>query len=264
MLYAQNDTIIVPQRNDTAIMPQRNDTAIMMQRNDTTHTVDSFGKHPNQTHTTDSQPKRAIYQGMAIKLDLGSAAVVLGASRGKIQHYELAMNWRLIDRLYPTLEGGYVGGTRIQGDTVHYKGQGGFFRVGLDLNPLRESAAQSPHALLIGLRLGTAIQQINQTNVNLPTAAYQGLQADCWGEIVAGCQVEIVKIKTKRPTTNDRAQPDRPMAFYMGWMGRIRFLFTKSIPADPVEALRVPAYIPGFGNRDNIGWGLSYHIGFKF
>ena len=25
-----------------------------------------------------------------------------------------------------------------------------------------------------------------------------------------------------------------------------------------------PVYIPGYGNRDNIGWGVNYYIGWKF
>ena len=50
----------------------------------------------------------------------------------------------------------------------------------------------------------------------------------------------------------------------MGWMGRFRCLFTRNTGSNAAEALAVPIYIPGFGNRDNIGWGLSYHIGYKF
>ena len=201
--------------------------------------------------------KKDIYQGMTLKLDLVSTAVVLGASMGKIQHYELAMNWRLINRLYPTFELGYAGGTRAQGDSLHYSGQGGFFRVGLDINPLKKHP-ESPHALLIGVRLGTAVQGITQSNDNVAAPAYRGIAADCWGEIVAGCQVEIARGKTTKGK--------RPMAFYMGWMGRFRCLFTRQekAQADSVEALTVPIYIPGFGNRDNIGWGLSYHLGWHF
>ena len=69
--------------------------------------------------------------------------------------------------------------------------------------------------------------------------------ADCWGEIVAGCQVEICK------------------GFTMGWMGRFKCLFTRQaegLPANEYKAI----YIPGFGRRDNIAWGLDYYIGVNF
>lgn len=186
-----------------------------------------------------------IYQGTALKLDLGSTAVVLGASRGKIQHYELAANVRLKNRWYPTLEVGYAGGARTRGDTISYSGQGGFFRVGLDINPLKKHP-ESPHALLIGLRLGTAVQQMRQENSNVAAPAVYALAPDCWGEIVAGCQVDIYK------------------GLVMGWMGRFRFLFTRHETADRIEELNAPVYIPGFGLRSNTAWGLSYYIGYKF
>jgi len=211
-----------------------------------------------------------VYQGMTIKYDLGATAVTLAISKAKMQHYELAMNWRLINRLYPTFEVGYAGGTQMQGDTLTYSGHGGFFRVGLDINPLKKSAADSPHALLVGVRLGTSVQQYAQdlviieagmtdsntgiTGVSDFHARATGSRADCWGEIVAGCQVQVAKNKKSKLEGG----------FYMGWMGRLKCLFTRSAPKDDMEALARPIYIPGFGTRDNIGWGVSYHIGYKF
>jgi len=46
-------------------------------------------------------------------------------------------------------------------------------------------------------------------------------------------------------------------AFYMGWMGRLKVLFTR-------KGEDIPEYIPGFGTRDNIGWGLNYYLGWRF
>jgi hypothetical protein len=193
-----------------------------------------------RAHNTDS-----IYGGMIIKLDLGATALTLGTSKAKMQHYELAMNWRVIQRLYPTFELGYAGGTKAHGDTLHYRGHGGFARVGLDINPLKKHP-ESPHALLIGVRIGTAVQKIAQSNDHVAVPTVRAVNADCWGEIVAGCQVQVYK------------------GLYMGWMGRFKCLFTRRDQSDRVEALKVPIYIPGFGARDNIGWGLDYHIGYKF
>ena len=200
----------------------------------------SFILIPNSFARNDS-----IYGGTIIKLDIVSPIVVAGTNGWKIQNYEIAANVRLINRLYPTLELGYAGGDKTVGDTLHYHGHGGFFRVGMDINPLKKHP-ESPHALLIGVRLGTAVQQMNQYNDHIAASGASGVKADCWGEIVAGCQVQIVK------------------GLYMGWMGRFKCLFTRKSPADSEEALQVPVYIPGFGSRDNIGWGLSYHIGYKF
>lgn len=177
--------------------------------------------------------KPSVYQGMTLKLDIVTPALTAGLSKGKLQQYELAMNWRLKDRFYPTLELGYAGGKTQKGDTLKYNAHGGYFRVGCDINPLKKHP-DSPHAMLIGIRIGTGIQ---------------GKKTDCWGEIVAGCQVEIAKVKNT--------------AFYMGWMGRLKILFTREKEGLAADQMG-PIYIPGFGDRNNIGWGLSYHLGWQF
>ena len=185
----------------------------------------------------------SIYNGTQIKLDILSPIIVPAITDWKIQNYEIVTNVRLARRFYPTLELGYTGGKMAQGDSISYSGQGGFFRVGADINPLKKHP-ESPHALLIGLRLGTAVQGFSNG-----AGLRSGTAADCWGEIVAGCQVEIATVgKT---------------AFYMGWMGRIKFLFTREkegIPSTDMTAI----YIPGYGKRDNIGWGANYYLGWRF
>ena len=161
-------------------------------------------------------PKDSIYNGTQIKLDIASPILVPASTGWVRQHYELGVNVRLKDRFYPTLELGYAT-------------PGGFLRIGTDINPLKKHP-ESPHALLVGVRLGTAVQAHGYT--------------DCWGEVVAGCQVEIAKVQNT--------------AFYMGWMGRLKCLFTRQ------EKYFNPTYIPGFGNRDNTGWGLHYYLGWRF
>lgn len=210
-------------------------------KTDSTHT---------HTHHADS-----IYQGTNIKLDLGATALTLGTTKAHLQHYEIAVNCRLKNRFYPTLEVGYAGslpattndptrGTITLGDSIAYRGQGGFFRVGCDLNPLKKHP-ESPHALLIGLRLGTSIQSAQHTLLNTQYSLLNTITADCWGEIVAGCQVEVCK------------------GFTMGWMGRFKCLFTRQAEGLPASEYK-PIYIPGFGRRDNIAWGLDYYIGVSF
>ena len=210
-------------------------------KTDSTHT---------HTHHADS-----IYQGTNIKLDLGATALTLGTTKAHLQHYEIAVNCRLKNRFYPTLEVGYAGslpattkdptrGTITLGDSIAYRGQGGFFRVGCDLNPLKKHP-ESPHALLVGLRLGTSIQSAQHTLLTTQYSLLNTTSADCWGEIVAGCQVEVCK------------------GFTMGWMGRFKCLFTRQAEGLPANEYN-PIYIPGFGRRDNIAWGLDYYIGVSF
>ena len=157
----------------------------------------------------------SIYNATQIKLDIASPVVIAGIHQWGMQHYEIAANVQLAKRFFPTLELGYAGGKTHRGDSIQYKGQGGFFRVGCDINPLKKHKTK----------------------------------ADCWGEIVAGCQVEIAKVQKT--------------AFYMGWMGRFKVLFTRDKEGLTADQMK-PIYIPGFGNRDNIGWGLNYYLGWRF
>lgn len=184
--------------------------------------------------------------GTQVKLDIASPVIIPAANNWKMQNYEIAVNVRLAKRWYPTVELGYAGGVKTQGDTIQYNGKGGFFRIGCDLNPLKKHP-ERPHALLVGVRLGTAVQELEQTTkTDIRSCKIYGVQADCWGEIVAGCQVEIAKVNNT--------------SFYMGWMGRFKCLFTRSTKLQVTP----PLYIPGFGTRDNIGWGANYYLGWRF
>ena len=192
--------------------------------------------------------KVSVYNGTQVKLDILSPAIVAGTSKGALQHYELGVNVRLAQRFYPTLELGYAGGSTTKGDSLAYAGHGGFFRVGVDICPLKKHP-ESPHALLVGVRLGTAVQEMTQTGSGIQNSRISGINADCWGEIVLGCQVEIAKVNNT--------------AFYIGWLGRLKCLFTREpdgLPAYEMSAI----YIPGFGNRNNLGWGVNYYLGWNF
>ena len=161
--------------------------------------------------SSDSIP---VYGGTQVKFDILSPVLTPGLNNWQMQHYEIAANVQLAHRFYPTLELGYTT-------------PGGFARIGCDINPLKKHP-DSPHALLVGVRIGTAVQTKGET--------------DCWGELAVGCQVNIAK------------------GFYMGWMGRLKLLFTRDNSGQSVR----PIYIPGFGMRDNIGWGVNYYLGWKF
>ena len=226
--YAQTDSVAVD-----SLTPVQPDTFLAMP-------MDSLQAAASQPTT----PKRpSVYQGVTVKLDLGAAALAMAVSKARIQQWEVAANVRLKNRFYPTFELGYAGGTDTRGDSLSYSGHGGFFRVGCDVCPLKKHP-ESPHALLVGVRLGTGIQGARQGPTADAWRPYK-TKADCWGEIVLGCQVNVVK------------------GLYMGWMGRLKILFTREQEGLSMAQM-VPVYIPGFGNRGDIGYGLSYHIGWHF
>ena len=169
-------------------------------------------------------PDSTIYQGMSLKLDIGNTIISLAVSKA---------------------------------------GQGGFARLGLDINGLKKHP-ENPNALLVGLRIGTALQGYDLTNVshNAPywgdtRADYHNLfHADCWGEVVAGCQVQVYK------------------GFQMGWYLRFKVLFTRTAKdinindqtttQQQLNNALLPYYIPGFGYRNDTNWGFNYYIAYSF
>ncbi len=190
----------------------------------------------------------ALYQGMSLKVDIGNTLLEIGLSKAKVQSYEMAMNWRIKQRFFPTLELGYARGEQST-DGADYSGQGGFARVGLDFNGLKKHP-ENPNALLVGVRIGTAVQQYDLTGVTL-NSNYWGEQkadylkqigADCWGEVVAGCQVQVWE------------------GLQMGWYVRFKVLFTRKAKDNYV----LPYYLPGYGYRQDTNWGVNYYIGYWF
>ena len=189
----------------------------------------------------------AVYQGMSVKLDIAMPVLELARSAGKIQSYEAAVNVRLAKRFYPTLEAGYALAERGADGGLH-KGQGGFGRVGMDLAIVKKGATENN--MLIGLRVGGAYQDYDLTNVKLYSDYwgekhlnfYDQQRFDCWGEFVAGCQVQVYK------------------GFQMGWYLRMKLLFTRKAE----EAGVLPYYVPGFGFRKDFQWGINYYLAYKF
>ena len=70
----------------------------------------------------------AIYQGLSLKLDVATPILELARSQGKIQNYEMAINVRVANRFYPTIELGYAQ-AETSADGGNYSGQGGFARL---------------------------------------------------------------------------------------------------------------------------------------
>lgn len=193
----------------------------------------------------------AVYEGINLKLDLFTPVLELARSKGKVQNYEIGVSCRLKQRYYPTLELGYARAT-IDADGAHHFGQGGFFRAGVDLNGLKKRPERL-NALLVGIRIGTAIQQYQLTDITVTSPFWFGNEpyrfdldkkvgTDCWGEVVFGCQVQVYK------------------GFQMGWNLRLKLLMTRTAK----DGGGLPAYIPGYGFRDDTNWGINYTIGYYF
>lgn len=189
----------------------------------------------------------AVYQGLSIKLDLATPIIEAARSQGKVQNYELAMNVRLAKRWYPTLELGYSQADCVSGGGQHI-GLGGFGRIGLDISALKKGVSEN--CLMVGLRVGTSYQSYQLTDVvqnvdywQAGTVSFFNQQHwDAWGEIVAGCQVQVWR------------------GFQMGWYVRMKILFTRS----DKNSGPLPYYMPGFGFRDDTNWGLNYYLSWKF
>ena len=189
----------------------------------------------------------AVYQGMSVKMDIGTSILEIARSGGKMQSYEAAINLRLAKRFYPTVEGGFAL-AECAADGGQHKGMGAFGRVGMDMAVVKKGTTENN--MLIGLRVGGAYQDYDLTNVRL-YSNYWGEQLlnfydqkrfDCWGEFVTGCQVQVYK------------------GFQMGWYLRMKLLFTRK--AD--DTIVLPYYLPGFGFRKDFQWGFNYYLAYKF
>ena len=189
----------------------------------------------------------AIYQGTSVKLDIAMPILEVARSAGKIQSYEVAANVRLAKRFYPTVEAGYAL-AECGADGGYHKGHGGFGRLGMDLAVIKKG--ETENNMLIGLRLGGAYQHYDLTNVKIHSTYWGEVRHnfcdqqrfDCWGEFVAGSQVQIYK------------------GFQMGWYIRMKLLFTRNAKEGSV----MPYYIPGLGFRKDFNWGFNYYLAYKF
>ena len=204
----------------------------------------SYAREDVEKERNDSIP---LYQGVNVKLDIAMPIIEAARSAGKIQDYEMAVNVRLKNRFYPTLELGYAL-AECGADGAQHKGQGGFARLGMDLAIVKKG--ETENNLLVGLRFGGAYQNYDLTNVQLQTDYWQSNSIDfynqnrfdCWGEIVVGCQVYLWK------------------GLHMGWYGRVKLLFTRNVAEEQV----LPYYVPGLGFRNDFNWGFNYYIGYRF
>lgn len=184
----------------------------------------------------------AVFQGVNVRIDLLNPIFEPARTGWHTYDIEAAVNVRLKNRFFPTVEFGHAGRflQEKDADKPLYNGQGEFARIGLDINPLKKHP-EHRSAFLIGVRAGTGWQRM-KTSALLAEQPKGVWIADAWGEVLAGVQVNIIK------------------GFNMGWVVRMKFLFT----ANSHGELTTPYYIPGFGYRDTMNWGFNYYVGYAF
>ncbi len=190
------------------------------------------------------------WQGGNIKFDIGNLAYELIASDAKRMSFEAALNFNLKRRFFPTLEIGYANAHHTVASGASYKGQGGFSRIGLDINCFKpEHQSVWLNLILIGARVGVGTQHYDMLDLSLHDEYFNDTRCsftdrwrtDCWVEINASLQLTFGK------------------HFTMGWGIRERILCTRGSKA-PVT----PWYIPGYGTRKNASFGFNYYIGYRF
>lgn len=193
-------------------------------------------------------PDSAIYQSMNLKVDLGTPVLEMARSSAKVQSYELALNVDLLHRYFPTLELGYAHAFDRQAAGGTFTGMGGFARIGLDIAPMKKG--NDNNLLLVGLRVGTALQDYSMHGVTVADPYWQTMdkqdynhlfRCDAWGEVVAGVQVQIHK------------------GLHMGWFVRMKILMTRG-----KNGALTAYYIPGYGYKEDTNFGFNYYIGYKF
>ncbi|MCM1035342.1 MAG: DUF6048 family protein [Paludibacter sp.] len=185
-----------------------------------------------------------IWQGINLKVDIGTPILETALSSAKVQSYEIALNADLKHRFFPTLELGYAQADVSAAGGI-FSGKGGYGRIGIDLSALKKGRKEN--MLLVGLRVGTALQQAGMNEIKVsdpywqlyPATSYPAsLRCDAWGEVVAGVQVQVYK------------------RFHMGWFVRLKLLMTRGKEGDITAH-----YIPGFGYRQDTNFGFNYYLG---
>lgn len=203
--------------------------------------VQTDAPQPTAKSQWPNYPDTAIFQGVTVRLDILNPILDMARTGWHTYTVEAAVNVRLKNRFFPTMEFGYAGNFLQEKDaeTPVYDGNGGYVKLGLDINPLKKHPERRS-VMLIGVRAATGLEQLKRSVSN--SELHGKWVADAWGEIVAGVQVNIVQ------------------GFNMGWAVRMKFLFTEKTHDDKT----IPYYIPGYGNRDSMKWGFDYYLGYTF
>lgn len=205
----------------------------------------------NKVNVDSNYIRSPFLKGIRVELDVSPlvSTFILGT-----EHYQwqAATQFHLRNQYLPIVEVGVSGSNIHTPSGIHYRTDGLFYRVGLDISAIRPANDRQPtnHLLLVGARLGYSgfTYELNNIVINDPywnrSEIRNGMQhttSRFWMEIVAGLRVEIFT----------RA--------YLGWSIRYKSLFGYDVPG-----AYKPLFIPGYGMNNENNWAFSYLIGYKF
>ena len=187
--------------------------------------------------------KRApLLRGMAVSADI---VLPLTNMIGTYGGYEAALRINLKDKYFPVFELGL--GTADHTDeetTIHYNTTAPYFRVGLDLNMLRNK--NQDNRLYVGLRGGYTTFNYDYTSPGMTDPVWGGgisinmkdkSSNMAWFELVFGIEAEVFK------------------DFHMGWSARYKArIHQKASPNGD------PWYVPGYGINGNTRFGATYNL----
>lgn len=204
----------------------------------------------NDTTEVEEELKKSFYNGLRVDLDIAPALTTF-LNKGETYSFEAAVQAELFKKYFPVFEIGFGGANKTTTSDIHFKGNGMFYRLGMDFNIIKSKEEEKfRNYFLVGARLGYNYQAYNVDNVMVGGGLwgdgqlknYEQSKSSLWFEIAAGLRVEVFKNA------------------YIGWNMRIRNLITK----DKDGEIK-PLYIPGYGTNDEGSvWGFNYLIGYKF
>lgn len=192
----------------------------------------------------------SLWQGILVEIDL--VPLVQTAIVNKdIFGFQGNAQVNLKNKYFPTLEAGFAGAKKSSADDIHFKTNGLFGKLGMDIpvfKPKKQST-QENNLFLAGVRLGISHFNYSLNNLVITDGYWGGSETinfdktpstKFWFEINAGLRVEVFKNT------------------FMGWNIKNRHLINKAKPGEIA-----PWYIPGYGLGKDSGWGFSYTIGYR-
>jgi hypothetical protein len=200
--------------------------------------------------SANSQTERM--KGLRIGFDLSRFALYYLEPERKC--YEISADFEVVHNIYPIIECGWqtvILKKTIQDEMAYnYNSKGTFYKIGLDLNLLKNKGQNKYDMVFIGFRGAFANMNHSADNISVNSGYWGNYTGGIvsknsvnayWAEVVGGLRAEILK------------------NLFMGWSlsGRIMIEKSKDIYMDPIN-------IPGFGKGNkNSAIGFNYSIYYR-
>lgn len=188
------------------------------------------------------ETRTPLLRGMSVSADIIAPLTNVISTYGG---YEAALRINLKDKYFPVFELGL--GTADHTDeekAIHYKTTAPYFRVGLDVNMLRNK--NQDNRLYIGLRGGYTTFNYDYTSPAMTDPVWGGtINIDmkdkssnmAWLELVFGIEAEVFK------------------DFHMGWSARYKARLHQKATQNGD-----PWYVPGYGINGDTRFGATYSL----